>query len=79
MGDYLGRKSEKDLTYGPVRALVEYRKDPLRLGRVRVRIPQIHGRVGEEPFIQKEDLPWASPCVPYTCIVTGKQIGRAHV
>lgn len=34
-------------------------KDLAGIGRVQIRIPQIHGEVGKSPFIADEDLPWA--------------------
>ena len=45
---------------GEYRARVEYRQDPLKLGRVKVRIPQRHGIPGEdEDAYSVEELPWA--------------------
>jgi len=32
--------------------------DPLKLGRVRVRVPQYHGFVGTSEYIPDDDLPW---------------------
>lgn len=51
----------RDSLKGVYRARVESRKDPLHLGRVRVRIPMLHG-IPEvtESFIETEYLPWAS-------------------
>lgn len=47
---------------GIYRGRVEYRKDPFRLGRIKVRIPSRHGVPGidnEDEVISVEDLPWA--------------------
>ncbi|WJZ23503.1 type VI secretion system Vgr protein [Listeria phage LIS04] len=48
------------------RARVEVNKDPKQLGRVRIRIPSIHGANKEMRgvYLEKDDLPWALPCVP---------------
>lgn len=43
---------------GLYRAVVEYNRDPKGLGRVKVRIPQMHGTVEE---VDEHGLPWASP------------------
>lgn len=42
------------------RGICEENRDPLTLGRVKVRIFEIHG---DEEAIAKEDLPWANACV----------------
>lgn len=42
-----------------LRGEVEYNADPLMLGRVKVRIPSVHGIAGEEGSVLLEDLPWA--------------------
>jgi hypothetical protein len=39
-------------------------QDPLRLGRVRVRVPQVYGDTPEDDFIPDGDLPWAIPSFP---------------
>lgn len=41
--------------------VVEYTNDPRRTGKVRVRIEQLHGRIGSTNFIPTEHLPWAAP------------------
>lgn len=47
---------------GLYRATVEYDLDPLRRGRVKVRIPQMHGVPEQEDnWISTIDLPWAEP------------------
>ena len=38
--------------------------DPLKLGRVRVRVPQIHGVETDAEFIQTYDLPWINQRPP---------------
>ncbi|AMM44850.1 baseplate hub + tail lysozyme [Bacillus phage SP-15] len=48
------------------RGRVEFNKDPKQLGRVKVRIPSIHG-VNDQmraTYLKYEDLPWVSPCIP---------------
>lgn len=48
---------------GVYRAQVEYTLDPLKRGRVKVRIPQIHGIPGQtDSYLNPIDLPWAEPC-----------------
>lgn len=45
---------------GSYRARVEYRADPLRLGRIKVRLPLLHGIPGvDEDALSVKDLPWA--------------------
>lgn len=45
---------------GCYRARVEYRQDPLQLGRVKVRLPQRHGIPDvDDDAISVENLPWA--------------------
>ena len=44
--------------------VVEDRQDPLRLGRVRIRAFGIHTE--DRAKIPTEDLPWATPVMPYT-------------
>ena len=61
----------KDL--GIMRARVEYNNDPWKIGRVKVRIPSIHGISGTSEFIPTEDLPWATPCVVGGC---GEDFGQ---
>lgn len=46
-------------TYG---GLVENNKDPLKLGRVKVRVPHVYGSTGSgSGFVATNDLPWALP------------------
>jgi len=46
-------------TYGGV---VENNKDPLKLGRVKVRVPHVYGSTGGgSGFVATNDLPWALP------------------
>lgn len=44
--------------------VVEDRDDPLMLGRIRVRIFNLHGDIGSPASILTEDLPWAVPIMP---------------
>ncbi len=41
--------------------VVEDTKDPLRLGRARIRIEALHGRKTDKKFIPTEHLPWYEP------------------
>jgi hypothetical protein len=41
---------------GLYRAIVEETNDPLRIGRVRVRIPELHNK-----DVKRDELPWAAP------------------
>lgn len=46
-------------TYG---GLVENNKDPLKLGRIKVRVPHVYGSTGGgSGFVATNDLPWAMP------------------
>ncbi len=45
------------------KARVEFNQDPKRVGRIRVRIPYLHGVTGQLNYIEPEGLPWAVPCV----------------
>lgn len=46
-------------TYG---GLVENNKDPLKLGRLKVRVPHVYGSTGGgSGFVATNDLPWALP------------------
>lgn len=45
---------------GSYRGRVEFTADPLRLGRIKVRIPQLHGVPDvDEEFLTVKELPWA--------------------
>ena len=47
------------------RARVEANNDPLKIGRLRVRVPFLHGNPdGSSSYISNYDLPWAMPCLP---------------
>lgn len=50
---------------GIYRARVEYNKDDQQLGRVKVRVPQLHGIPKEEGSLDYLELPWAYPCTPF--------------
>lgn len=43
--------------------VVEDVDDPKRMGRVKVRVDRLHGRVDDSPNIPTEDLPWAMPTI----------------
>lgn len=45
---------------GMYRAVVEDNQDPMGLGRVRIRLPMLHGFKGEG--VPTESLPWATTC-----------------
>lgn len=49
---------------GLVRGMVTDDKDPLKLCRVRVRVPIVHGMVGCDNFRPDNELPWAYPSLP---------------
>jgi Type VI secretion system/phage-baseplate injector OB domain len=53
--------SNKKFLYGPYRGIVEYNKDPLRIGRCKVRIPTLHGTMKPELL---DILPWSRPKFP---------------
>ena len=45
--------------------LVEDNLDPLKIGRVKIRIPHIHGSdPNSRMFIPTSELQWAYPCIP---------------
>lgn len=47
---------------GLYRARVENNRDPEKIGRVQIRVPQLHGILDDpDGFIKTEDLPWATP------------------
>lgn len=64
--EYQGRDYRPDVKNqfpGLYRARVEYTLDPAKRGRVKVRIPSIHGIPGQTPtYLETMDLPWAEPC-----------------
>lgn len=46
--------------------LVEDNLDPLKIGRIRIRIPHIHGAdPNSRMFIPTSELEWAYPCMPF--------------
>lgn len=49
---------------GVYRAIVEDTQDPMKLARVRIRIPMIHGVSGSDNYLSTKDLPWATPITP---------------
>lgn len=51
-----------------MRGIVVDNDDPKKMGRVRIRIPSIHGR---KELVKKEDLPWAYPCFPVASYNSG--------
>ncbi len=57
-------KHDFSVMHGIHKARVEYNKDPNRVGRVRIRVPYLHGVKGQANFIEPDKLPWAYPCVP---------------
>lgn len=46
---------------GPWPGTVVSTEDPDKLGRIRVRVPQVYGNPTEDEFIPDEQLPWARP------------------
>lgn len=56
-GNTRGKSSSAEGLY---RARVEDNKDPMQLGRIRVRVPGFHGIPGNEGALEKDMLPWAS-------------------
>jgi len=58
-GEY--RPNSRNPLPGFYRGRVEYNRDPLKLGRVKVRVPQLHGFPDDEGAIPTSALPWASP------------------
>lgn len=58
--DYMGTlKDPAHEASGVYRARVEANMDPLKIGRVRVRVPMFHG--DQKTGIKTKDLPWAYP------------------
>jgi len=61
------KERDQELRTFLYRARVEYRDDPLRIGRVKIRIPCFHGIPGlTDEFIKTEHLPWASRIASYS-------------
>lgn len=58
-----GKNSKNNLT-GIYKGRVEDNVDPYMIGRVRVRIPTLHGISGYDNFIESNSLPWASYSSP---------------
>lgn len=57
------RTDIKDQFPGIYRAIVEYTLDPIKRGRVKVRIPSMHGIPSQtETYLKTIELPWAEPC-----------------
>ena len=57
---------------GIYRAYVARNTDPLEMGRVQVRIPFLHGIVGNDfSAIKDKDLPYAMPCFPVASYDSG--------
>jgi len=61
--------------YGVWPGIVVNTQDPLRRGRIRVRVPQVFGDTTESYFVPDEQLPWAFPCFP----LVGKDSGLAMI
>lgn len=62
LDSYKGSLQSSKNVSGLYRGRVEYNKDPKKVGRVRVRIPLLHGIEGSgRGYIATEYLPWASP------------------
>lgn len=50
---------------GIMRGIVEFNRDPLKIGRCKVRIPYLHGDPdGSDSFMSTEGLPWSTPSFP---------------
>src|SRR5574344_1408629 len=56
----MGTMSNSSAVSGIYRARVENNIDPLKIGRVQVRIPMLHGMA--DSGLSVEGLPWAFPC-----------------
>jgi hypothetical protein len=64
-GSFKGGDSRPD-TRNPLpgfyRARVEFNRDPMKIGRIKVRIPQLHGVMEDKSMsVQVSQLPWAHP------------------
>ena len=60
--DEKGNPLHKKDNLGIMKARVEYANDPKKMGRVRIRIPSLHGIKGKTiQFLEHDVLPWASP------------------
>lgn len=59
---YDGSLKDSSNLFGVYRAVVEDNMDPLKIGRVRIRVPMVHGY--SSSGVKTADLPWASPCMP---------------
>lgn len=55
------KKIRRELYNNDYIGIVEDIKDPKKIGRARVRIEALHGRIGDKNFIPTEDLPWLEP------------------
>lgn len=52
-------------TNGIYRGIVEVNNDPLKIGRIKARVPAFHGIPGTTPtYMSSNELPWAFPCLP---------------
>lgn len=58
--NYSGTLKDSSSLSGVYRARVENNMDPLKIGRVKVRVPIVHGVPGKG--ITEDGLPWAYPC-----------------
>lgn len=59
----------EEVPYNIVRAQVIETNDPLNIGRVRIKCPELH-----DSDLKPEDCPWASPCFSFG----GKRAGSYH-
>lgn len=55
------RHGNKTHLCGLWRGVCVENRDPKTLGRIKVRVFELHG---DEEAIEKEDIPWANACVP---------------
>lgn len=49
---------------GIYRAIVEDNRDPMKLARIRIRVPMIHGVANGKNYLDTTKLPWATPITP---------------